>query len=88
VARINVKTTVTAPEEINVPLVRADHSATSNIFRVFFEIGLSLFSTLLGYTLALPNPSKLNWLFLVIIGGFTIAFSVCSFRFAREARNI
>jgi hypothetical protein len=41
-ARINVRVTVTAPEEINIPSVRANYSSTANIFRVFFEIFLSL----------------------------------------------
>jgi hypothetical protein len=56
-ARINVRVTVTAPEEISIPSVRANYSSTANIFRVFFEnflsLSLSLFSTLLGYVLSL-----------------------------------
>ena len=40
-ATINVKTTVSAPSEINIPLVRADYHAMSNVFRVFFEVFLA-----------------------------------------------
>jgi hypothetical protein len=88
VARINVKATVTAPQEINIPLVRADHSATSNIFRVFFEVFLSLFSTLLGYILGLANPSRIHWVFLAVTGVSAAAFAISSFIFARKAHKV
>ena len=50
-ATINVKATVSAPSEINIPLVRADYHATSNVFRVFFEVSLAcFFGNLRGYS--------------------------------------
>jgi hypothetical protein len=87
-ARINVKATVTAPQEINIPLVRADHSATANIFRVFFEVFLSLFSTLLGYTLGLSTPTRIHWTFLAVTGLSAAAFAILSFTFSRKAHQV
>lgn len=35
-AKINVKANTTAPDKIDVPLVRADFIGTSNVFRICF----------------------------------------------------
>ena len=87
-ARINVKANITAPEEINIPLVRADYSSTANIFRVFFEVFLSLFATLLGYILALENPTRVHWTFLGVTGVSALAFAICSFVFSRKSHEV
>jgi hypothetical protein len=85
-ARINVKATVTAPQEINIPLVRGDYSTTANIFRVFFEVFLSLFSTILGFILGLQNPTRVHWIFLSVTGLSALAFAISSFAFSRKAK--
>jgi hypothetical protein len=87
-ARINVRAIITAPEEINIPLIRADHSATSNIFRLFFEVFLSLFSTLLGYILGLQTPTRVHWTFLTVTGVSALAFAICSFVFSRKSHKV
>jgi hypothetical protein len=84
-AIVNVKAKVTAPEEINIVLVREDHSGTSNAFRVFFEISLSLFSGLFGVTLSIPQPQVIHWVSLIILGLFGISFLVMSFRYKKKA---
>jgi hypothetical protein len=65
-ARLDVKATVTAPSEINIPLVRGDHHEVSGVFRVCFEVALSVFSTLFGYVLSLSTPEKFHWLALTV----------------------
>lgn len=88
-ARINVKATVTAPPEINIPLVRADQAHTANVFRVFFEIFLSLFSTLLGYALGLEEKATtIHWLFVIVMGLSALAFLITSSVVSRKAREI
>ena len=78
-ARISgIKTTVSAPAEINIPLVRADHHETANIFRVFFEVFLSFFSATLGALLAMPQWSAIYLVILVVclsFGGVCLKFS-------------
>jgi hypothetical protein len=86
VAKINVDAIVTAPQQITVPLIRADHAETSNIFRLCFEVFLAIFASLLGYVLALPTPTKIHWVFLAVIGLSTVAFGILSFRYSRKAR--
>ena len=85
-ARINVKATVTAPEEINIPLVRADHASTSNIFRIFFEIFLSIFSCMLGFVLSLPKTEKIHWVSLTIFGIASFAFLFISINFSNQSK--
>lgn len=82
-AKLNTKVNLIAPDSIDIPLVRADHAATSNIFRVFFEVFLSLTSTSLGYILGLKDPSRFHWIALSACLILTIAFLVVSYRFGR-----
>ena len=76
---LNVKANVTAPAEINIPLVRADQLHTSNIFRVVFEVCLAVFASLIGVLLSIDNPTILHWSFLGftgILGGVFLALSI------------
>lgn len=86
--RLNIKAIVTAPEQINIPLVRADHQETSGIFRVCFEVSLSLFSTLLGYIIQLPNPILIHYAGLSITGLSGLAFLYLSYNFGKKAHNV
>ena len=61
-----IKTTVSAPAEINISLIRADYHETANVFRVFFEIFLSLFSATLGALLAMPQRPIIYFVVLVV----------------------
>ena len=87
-ARIDVKTTVTAPAEINIPLVRADYASTSNVFRAFFEIFLSLFSGLLGFVLSLQVREPIHWVSLIICGGAALAFLVFTVFYGRQSKKV
>ncbi len=87
-ATFNVKTSVTAPAEITIPLVRADQAETSNIFRIVFEVFLSLFSTMLGYVLALEKPSNFHWVILAGCLIFCVVFLCISMYFTRKSKNI
>ena len=61
-----IKTTVSGPSVINIPLVRADYHETANIFRVAFEIFLSLFSATLGALLVMPQWPIIYFLLLIV----------------------
>lgn len=85
-ANLKVNTKVTAPETIDIPLVRADIMHVSQTFRTFFELFLSFTSTLLGYVIALPVISGFHWLVLTACALATIAFLVLSMRKQGEAK--
>ena len=87
-AKIDVKATVTAPAEVTIPLVRADHHETSNIFRIFFEIFISLFSGLLGYVLSIETPDKIHYFSLTICGIAAIVFLIISFIYGKKSKNV
>ena len=87
-AQITVKTSVTAPSEITIPLVRADHAATSNVFRICFEIFLSLFSSLLGFILGMQNPTNFHWVALIACGFATASFLGLNMYFRSEAAKV
>lgn len=84
-AKFDVKTNVSAPSEITIPLIRADHASTSNVFRIFFEIFLSIFSTLLGYILSVSDRQFIHWIFLAICGLAALAFLVLSIRYGKDS---
>lgn len=73
-ARLNTKLTLEAPDEISVPLVRADVLATSNTFRLFAEIFLSFTSALTGVVLSIDAPTQLHYISLVVCGVSTVCF--------------
>lgn len=80
-ARINTKLNLQAPEEINVPLVRADHLETSDNFRLFFEIFLAISSSLVGVVLSSEAVTKLHWSFLVVTAVSSLAFLYMSYKY-------
>jgi len=86
-ANYKVNTKILAPTEIDIPLVRADHHQTSNIFRFFFEVFLSIFSALLGYILSLKDPQTIHYVSLVITGVGALAFIVMYIYFSLMAKK-
>ena len=87
-AKIDVKTIVTAPTQINIPLVRADYLGTANVFRVFFEIFLSISAAILGCILTLDQKATaIYWVFLIVTGVAAIAFAITSAVFSHKARE-
>ena len=85
-ATLNIKTNVSGPSEINIPLVRADYAHHSHVFRTCFEVSLSIFSTLLGYVLGLTETQRIHWVFLLLCGAATIAFLILSYRATKSSR--
>lgn len=79
-ANLKVNAKITAPESIDISLVRADVLHVSATFRVCFEIALSLTSTLAGYVLSLANPAPVHWTFLAASAAAAIAFLWLSLR--------
>jgi hypothetical protein len=86
-ARINVKANVTAPAEINVALVRADHASVANIFRLFFEIFLALSSTILGSVLTDPSATRFQFIVLGTSVLLAFVFAIVSYKFGRPEQN-
>ncbi|MFA6053264.1 MAG: hypothetical protein WC762_11795 [Methylobacter sp.] len=84
-ANLKVNAKITAPENIDIPLVRADIMHMSSTFRVCFEVGLSLTSTLAGYVLSLQEALPIHWVFLAVSVLATGAFLVLSVRKQHEA---
>ena len=80
-AKIDVPTTVTAPDEINIPLIRADYHAVSNIFRVAFEVFLACFSGFLGAALTMPQRETVYCRVLVIFGLAAVLFAYLSYSY-------
>lgn len=90
-ARINlnqVQANVTAPDSIEVPLVRADQLGTSNIFRVFFEIFLSLSAALIGVLLSTSEIAKLHWVALTTCITLSITFAWLTYSYSKKAHEI
>jgi len=85
VANIEIKTNITAPTNITVPLVRADYLAMSNVFRIIFEIFLALTASLFGSIFTLDSPAAIHWAFFAVTGTSTIVFLVLSAVFHKKA---
>lgn len=81
---LNVKANVTAPAEINIPLVRADQLHTNNVFRIVFEVCLAVFASLIGVMLSIDEPTRLHWVFVVFTGVLGGAFLLLSIRALKE----
>jgi len=85
-ARLDVRANVTAPSQVDVPLVRADYFDTSNIFRVCFEITLALFSSLMGSMLSGQNIFALHWICLGVLLFAMVAFLWLTVVYHRKAK--
>lgn len=84
-ANLKVNAVFTAPENIEIPLVRADVMRISGIFRVCFEVALSITSTLLGYVLSLTEPTRIHWVFLGVCLIATGAFLYLTYSQVKSA---
>ena len=73
-----ITTIVSGPSEINISLVRADYQETANIFRMSFEIFLSLFSATAGALMTMPERPSIYFVVLAIwalFGGVSLWFT-------------
>lgn len=84
-AKLDVRTVVTAPDEINVELVRSDYLGISNIFRVFFEVFLSVAASLLGALISSGSDSPVLNCFLIFVASGAVAFLVLTIWSYRRA---
>lgn len=87
-ARLDVKATITAPNEIQIPLVRADQLQTSNVFRVAFEVCLAVTASLLGVMLSVATITTLHWAFFSFAGLLSIVFLVLSIRAITPVKQV
>jgi hypothetical protein len=85
-ANLNVNTTIKAPENIEIELVRLDALSTSNNYRTFFEIFLSASSALLGVILSIQTPTSLHWVFFAVMAISSAVFLYLSVTGAKKAR--
>ena len=86
--KIDVKANISAPSEINIPLVRGDHQEMSNIFRIFFEVSLACFSGTLGAVLTMPQTPTFYWVVLSIFGCFGLASLKFTFSFGKSSEKV
>ena len=84
-ANLKVNARITAPENIDIPLVRADVMRVSATFRTFFEVFLSLTSALIGHMLSLQETIPLHWVSLTVVALATLVFLILSLRKQSEA---
>ena len=86
-ARIDVKATVSAPQEINISLVRADYAEQANVHRICFEVSLSLFSVIIGVVLTIEKLERIHWFCLIVFGCGALAFLWLTIKIARQAHQ-
>ena len=84
----DVKAIIVAPDEIRIPLVRADQHGVSNIFRVAFEVFLAFFSATLGSILAMPNPEAIYFIVLVTCGLVAAVFGWFSYSYGKSSGTV
>lgn len=73
--KLDVDATVSVPN-VHVPMIRADLAATSNYFRVSFEVFLSLTGTLLGFVMGAKDVITFHYIVLAL---FALASAVSLF---------
>ena len=82
---IDTKVSLSAPTEINVTLVRADYSSTSNVFRIMFELFIAISSALMSVNLSIA-VTKLHWIFFAVTSFSSALFLGLSLWYSRKAR--
>jgi hypothetical protein len=85
-AKFNVPTRVTGPDEIEVKLVREDYYEMSNIFRTCFEFGLSFTSAIFGAIFSMTKVSDKYFIVSTIGGVATIVFLIMTNKFKKKAK--
>ncbi len=85
--KLDIKTKITAPSEITVPLIRADHHQISNIFRVCFEVFLAFSAAFLGNILSIESVPRLHWAVFFISGLSSLAFLILSFIYGKKSKS-
>ena len=84
-AKLSVNAKITAPTEINIPLIRADVASISDIFRMFFELFMSLFFCILGFILGQVEITIFEWTTLTFTAILTIIFLVISYKVRKKS---
>ena len=83
---LNVNTTIKAPKNIEIELVPISAISTSNTYRTFFEIFLTVSSALFGAILSLPSVTTLHLVFLTVMAISSAVFLYLSVTAVIKAR--
>ena len=86
-ATVDTQLSLSAPVEINIPLVRADHLSTSNVFRILFEMFLAISSALISVILSSNTANKIHWAFFGVTSLSSFLFLALSVWFSKRARS-
>jgi len=90
-ASINIPTTINAPDEITINLIREDFLDTSHTFRIFFEICLAITGGIFGCIISSLNGSTkiemVTWVFFVVMTIGTTAFLVLTTKSYKKAKT-
>ena len=84
----DIKTIVTAPDQIDIALVRADYHGISNIFRIAFEFFLACFSATLGSVLTMPKPETIYFVVLLACALVAGAFGWLSYSYGKSSGKV
>lgn len=84
---VDVRALVTAPDEIEVPLVRGDFFGISTAFRCFFELFLAITATLFGVILTLPKITIVLWIFFLFVFCMMLVFLLLSLVYYSKAKS-
>lgn len=85
--KVPIPSTVELPESIQIKLVREDMFDVSNIFRILFEVSITLFGAMFGAYVSSVNFEKLHWLLFFILLVFSIVFLILWVRYYRKAKH-
>jgi hypothetical protein len=85
-AKLDIEATFTAPEKVNIALVRADLADQANVFRILFEVSLALLSALIGVMLSVGKLERIHWAALVVLVIATATFLALTLRISRQMK--
>src|SRR5947208_1580650 len=85
--KLGTHVSLSAPDEIEIQLVRADYFATSNWFRGIFEVFLTWSSGFTIFCLSSSQLTRLHWVILIASCLSTVLFLGLSLSFYRRAKS-
>lgn len=83
---VDVGLSLTAPEEIEVPLVRGDYLRVSDQYRRLFDGALALFAASLGAWLGGAELDLFGWTLLGVTGMGSLLFIIRTTLWRKRAR--
>lgn len=85
--KVPIPSTVELPESIQIKLVREDMFDVSNIFRILFEVSITLFGAMFGAFVSSVNFEKVHWLLFFTLLAFSSVFLFLWVRYYRKAKQ-